>query len=152
MLSRRAAGAPGTAESGFTLVEIMVASLLLALLALVMATYYPNASSNSGFARNETYATLLAQRQVEELKAKTFSFVTPTNYITPTTQTLQNITFTRRVTITLCNATTTAPCPSPITSTQSPNLAVVAVTVSWQEPANNKANAVTLTTMMQNYF
>lgn len=134
------------------MVELLISMLLLTLLALVMATYYPNASSNSGYARNETYATLFAQRQVEEVKAKTFSFITPTNYITPTTVTQWGIQFTRRVIITLCNATTTPPCPNPITSTQSPNLAIVAVTVSWQEPSSNLANAVTLTTMVQNYF
>lgn len=134
------------------MVELLISILLLTLLALVMATYYPNASSNSGYARNETYATLFGQRGMEEIKAKTFSFITPTNYVTATTVTEQGITFTRRVTITMCNASTTPPCPNPITSTQSPNLAIVAVTVSWQEPSSNLANAVTLTTVVQNYF
>ncbi len=139
-------------EAGFTLVELTVSVLLLALLAMVMGLYYPNASSNSAFGRNLTYATLLGQEQMEEIKAKTFSFVTPTNYTTPTTFTQWGVNFTRSVTVTLCAVTVTAPCPNPITATTSPNLTIVAVTVSWQEPSSNLPKAVTLTTVVQNYF
>lgn len=139
-------------ESGFTLIELTVSVLLLALLAMVMGLYYPNASSNSGFGRNLTYATLLAQQQMEEVKAKTFSYVTPTNYLTSTTFTQWGVTFTRSVTVTRCAVTTTTPCPNPITATESPNMTIVAVTVSWQEPSANLPKAVTLTTAVQNYF
>jgi prepilin-type N-terminal cleavage/methylation domain-containing protein len=141
-----------TGESGFTLIELTVSVLLLALLAMVMGLYYPNASSNSAFGRNLTYATLLAQQQMEELKAKTFSYVTPTNYTGSTTFTQWGVNFTRSVTITRCAVTTTAPCPNPVTATESPNLTIVAVTVSWQEASSNLPKAVTLTTAVQNYF
>lgn len=147
---RAASSGPG--EYGFTLIELTVSVLLLALLAMVMGLYYPNASSSSGFGRNLTYATLLGQQQMEELKNKTFSYVTPTNYVTNTTFTQWGVTFTRSVTVTRCAVTTTAPCPSPITATQSPNLTIVAVTVSWQEASSNLPKAVTLTTVVQNYF
>ena len=140
------------AEAGFTLIELMVSVLLLALLAMVMGLYYPNASSNSEFGRNLTYATLLAQQQMEEVKTKTFSYVSPTNYTGSTAFTQWGLTFTRSVTITRCAVTATAPCPNPITSTQSPNLTIVAVTVSWQEPSSNLPKAVTLTSAVQNYF
>lgn len=139
-------------ETGFTLIELTVSALLLALLAMVMGLYYPNASSNSAFGRNLTYATLLAQQQVEEIKTKTFSYVTPTNFTGTTTFSQWGVNFTRSVTVTLCAVTTTAPCPNPITSTQSPNLTIVSVTVSWQEPSSNLPKAVTLTTIAQNYF
>lgn len=139
-------------EAGFTLVELTVSVLLLALLAMVMGLYYPNASSNSGFGRNLTYATLLAQQQMEAVKTKTFSYVTPTNYTGSTVSTQWGVNFTTSVTVTLCATTTTAPCPNPITATQSPDLTIVAVTVSWWEPSSNLAKAVTLTTMAENYF
>jgi type II secretory pathway pseudopilin PulG len=139
-------------EAGFTLVEILVSLLLLTGLAMALGFFYPAASASGGFGRNMTYATLLAQQQMEEIKAKTFTYVTPTNYITSTTFTQWGITFTRRVTVTLCAVTTTAPCPNPITSAQSPNLTVVAVTVAWGEPSSTLPQAVTLTTMVQNYY
>ncbi len=145
-------GSRGGGESGFTLIELTVSVLLLALLAMVMGLYYPNASSNSGFGRNLTYATLLAQQQMEEVKTKTFGYVTPTNYTGSTTFRQWGVNFTRSVTITRCAVTTTAPCPNPITSTQSPNLTIVAVTVSWQELSSNLPKAVTLTSMVQSYF
>jgi prepilin-type N-terminal cleavage/methylation domain-containing protein len=142
----------GVGESGFTLIELTVSVLLLALLAMVMGLYYPNASSNSGFGRNLTFATLLAQRQMEEIKSKTFSYVTPTNYAGNTVSTQWGVDFTRTVTVTRCAVTTTAPCPNPITATESPDLTIVAVTVSWQEASSNLPKAVTLTTIVQNYF
>jgi prepilin-type N-terminal cleavage/methylation domain-containing protein len=139
-------------EAGFTLVELLVAALLLSLVALATATYYPVASSNSAFGRNLTYATLLAQEQMEEIKTKTFSFVTPTNFATSTTFSQWGVGFTRSVTVTRCAASTAVPCPNPITSTQSPNLTIVAVTVAWQEPSSHLPKAVTLTTVVENYF
>ncbi|HEV2440271.1 MAG TPA: prepilin-type N-terminal cleavage/methylation domain-containing protein [bacterium] len=142
----------GGDDTGFTLIELTVSVLLLALLAMVMGLYYPNASSNSGFGRNLTYATLLAQQQMEEVKTKTFSYITPTNYTGSSTFTQWGVNFTRSVTVTRCAVTVTAPCPNPITPTQSPNLTIVAVTVSWQEPSSNLPKAVTLTTTVQNYF
>lgn len=141
-----------SAEAGFTLIELTVSVLLLALLAMVMGLYYPSASSNSAFGRNLTYATLLAQQQMEEVKNKTFSYVTPTNYSGGATFTQWGVNFTRSVAVTLCAVTTTAPCPNPITAAQSPNLTIVAVTVSWQEPSSRQPRNVTLTTMVQNYF
>ena len=140
-----------SAEAGFTLIELTVSVLLLALLAMVMGLYYPSASSNSAFGRNLTYATLLAQQQMEEVKNKTFSYVTPTNYTGGATFTQWGVDFTRSVVVTLCAVTTTVPCPNPITA-QSPNLTIVAVTVSWQERSSHLPRAVTLTTMVQNYF
>ncbi|HLW48949.1 MAG TPA: prepilin-type N-terminal cleavage/methylation domain-containing protein [bacterium] len=147
---RRAAA--GWGEAGFTLVELTVSVLLLALLAMVMGLYYPAASSNSAFGRNVTYATLLAQQQMEEVKTKTFTYVTPTNYTGGATFTQWGVNFARNVTVTRCAVTTTVPCPNPVTATQSPNLTIVAVTVSWQEPSSRLPKAVTLTTMVQNYF
>jgi prepilin-type N-terminal cleavage/methylation domain-containing protein len=139
-------------EAGFTLIELTVSVLLLALLAMVLGLYYPNASSKSAFGRNLTYATLLAQQQMEDIKSKTFSYVTPTNYTGGATFTQWGVNFTRSVAMTRCAITTTAPCPNPIGGAQSPNLTIVAVTVSWQEPSSNLPRTVTLTTMVQNYF
>jgi len=139
-------------EAGFTLLELLVAATLLVLLAVVMASYYVNGSVTSSYGRNLTYATLLAQQQMEEIKAKTFSYVTPTNFTGTTTFSQWGLTFTRSVTVTRCAVTTTAPCPSPITPTQSPNLTIVSVTVSWQDQSTVLLKAVTLTSLVQNYF
>jgi len=134
------------------MIELTVSVLLLAVVAMAMGLYYPRASSNSAFGRNRTYATLLAQEQMEEIKTKTFSYVTPTNFTGSTSFTQWGLTFTRAVTVTRCAVTITAPCPNPITSTTSPNLTIVAVTVSWQELSSNLPKAVTLTSVVQNYF
>jgi hypothetical protein len=89
---------------------------------------------------------------MEDIKSKTFSYVTPTNYTGGATFTQWGVNFTRSVAMTRCAITTTAPCPNPIGGAQSPNLTIVAVTVSWQEPSSNLPRTVTLTTMVQNYF
>ncbi len=157
MLAAGARGRGGSsssapAEPGFTLIEIVVAMFLFVTLVVIMASYYPKASLSGAFGGHQTFATLVAQEQVEELKAKTFSFATPTNFSTPTTFTQAGITYTRTVTIARCAGTTTAPCPNPITATMSPNLTIVTVTVTWQEPSTNSSKTVTLTTVVHNYF
>ncbi len=139
------------AEAGQTLLEITVAMFLFAFLVVVMASFYPKASLSGEFGRNLTTATVLAEQQVEDIKAKTFSFVTPANYSGTQTFTQEGIAFTRSTTITACATSTIPPCPSPINGT-SPNLTIVAVTVTWQEPSTNSAKSAVLTTLIHNYF
>lgn len=140
------------AEAGQTLLEITVAMFLFAFLVVVMASFYPKASLSGEFGRNLTTATVLAEQQVEDIKAKTFSFVTPANYSGTQTFTQEGVTFTRSAAVTPCATSTTAPCPSPINATTSLNLTIVAVTVTWQEPSTNSVKSAVLTTLIHNYF
>ncbi len=139
-------------EDGFSLIELTVAIFLFVFLVFVMATYYPATSLTAHFGQHLTYATLFAQQQMEEIRTKTFSYVTPTNFTGFTTSSNDGVVFTRTVTITLCTATTTAPCPNPTSTSVSANVTLVTVTVSWQEPASSTPKAVTLTSAAQNYF
>ena len=140
------------AEAGFSLIELVVATFLFILLVSVAATFYPHAALQGQFGQHLTFATLLAQEQVEEIKTKTFSFVTQTNFTGSSAFTNAGIPYTRTVTITLCTATTTAPCPNPITAATSPNATLVTVTVTWQEPSTNSSKTYSITTAVQNYF
>ncbi len=140
------------AERGFTLIEVTIALFLFIALAFIMGSYYPKASLSGGLGRNLTYATHLTQSRMEEIKSTTFSFVTPANFSGSQTFTQYGITFTRTVTVTQCLTSTLPPCPSPINTTTSPNLTIVAVSLSWTEPSTSVAKTTTLSTVIHGFF
>ncbi len=148
----RASGHGPEAEAGFSLIELVVAMLLFVLLVSVMATYFSHAALSGQFGQHLTFATLVAQEQAEEIKTKTFSFVTSTNFTGSSAFSNAGITYTRTVTITPCTLTTTAPCPNPIITATSPNATLVTVTVTWQEPSTNSSKSYAITMAVHNYF
>jgi type IV pilus modification protein PilV len=58
----------GTREQGFSLVEMLVAILLLTVGLLALATMQTNAVANNAFGNQLTQATFLAQDKLEELR------------------------------------------------------------------------------------
>jgi len=60
---------------GFTLLEILVTLVICALGALALANLQIVSMRGSGFNRDATFATTLAQRKMEELKSSSYSTV-----------------------------------------------------------------------------
>jgi prepilin-type N-terminal cleavage/methylation domain-containing protein len=61
-------------ERGFTLAEVMVATALLATAVVTLANLFGVATRTNLGARNTTYATVLAEQKMEELRALTWGF------------------------------------------------------------------------------
>src|SRR5262245_55995995 len=103
-----------TQESGFTMIEVMVAMLLTALTVIGVLGLYRVESRASGFSRRETEAAVLAQDKLEELRLQ----AAPTGAVSattdnPTDQLSGTSIFTRSYTI----ATTSDPAVFKITVT-----------------------------------
>src|SRR5215208_3250795 len=58
---------------GFSLIEVMVAAMLLALTATCFAALYPQAHQLRSRAENTSRATMLAQHKIEQLRDLSFS-------------------------------------------------------------------------------
>jgi len=75
---RGAAAAEGRferrSEGGFSLVEVIVATSLLATALVTLAQLFAISTKTNLSSRNTTYATVLAQQKVEELRALTWGF------------------------------------------------------------------------------
>jgi hypothetical protein len=61
-------------ESGFSLVEVMVASGLLATALIALAQLFAISTTANLSARHSTYAALLAEHKLEELRSLTWGF------------------------------------------------------------------------------
>lgn len=62
-----------TAERGFTLVEILVATSILAVGFVAVATAFRYATASAESGRGETIATFLAEQRIESLKSATLA-------------------------------------------------------------------------------
>jgi len=75
---RGAAAAAGRferrSEGGFSLVEVIVATSLLATALVTLAQLFAISTKTNLSSRNTTYATVLAQQKVEELRSLTWGF------------------------------------------------------------------------------
>lgn len=67
-------GGVRTGESGFSLIETLVASALLAGALMALAHLFALSTESNFGARTTTYATVLAEQKLEELKALTYAF------------------------------------------------------------------------------
>ena len=63
-----------TAESGFTIVEVLVAMALIAFMALGIAQLFGVAIQSTSGARHQTSTTILAAQKMEQLRALTWGF------------------------------------------------------------------------------
>jgi prepilin-type N-terminal cleavage/methylation domain-containing protein len=135
---------------GFSLLEVMVAALILALTATAFAALYPQAHQLRSRAENMTRATMLAQHKIEQLRNLAF---TDLNYEA----------------LRVANVIDASPTSSPYTFTeidsltndlpqgsgtltiveQEENLVRVDVTVSW-DGAVSSATSVTTSTYIAN--
>ena len=62
------------AESGFSLVETLVATALLATALVALAELFGVAAKANSTARNNTFATVLAEQKIEQLRSLTWGF------------------------------------------------------------------------------
>ena len=79
-----------SADSGFSLIEVLIATILLATALVTLAQLFAISTQSNADARNVSYSTLLAQQKVEELRALAWGFDSsglPTSDITSDTAT-----------------------------------------------------------------
>jgi prepilin-type N-terminal cleavage/methylation domain-containing protein len=75
-------------SGGFSLIEVMVATVLLATAVVTLAQLFGLSTRSNLAARNSSYSTILAEQKVEELRALTWGFDAqglPTSDITTNT-------------------------------------------------------------------
>jgi type II secretory pathway pseudopilin PulG len=63
-------------ETGSTLVEVMIATVILATGVLTMAQLFGVATASNSAARANTFATVLAEQKIEQLRSLTWGFDT----------------------------------------------------------------------------
>ena len=63
-------------ESGFSLIEVMVATGLLATAIVTLAQLFALSTQTNVASRNTTYASVLAEQKIEELRALAWGFDT----------------------------------------------------------------------------
>jgi prepilin-type N-terminal cleavage/methylation domain-containing protein len=78
-----------TAERGFSLVEVLVAMTILAVALTSLAQLFAMSTRANASSRTTTYASLLAQQKMEQLRGLTYGF---DNLGLPLTDTVSNVT------------------------------------------------------------
>ena len=63
-------------ESGFSLIEVLIATLILAIALVSLAQLFALSTKSNMGARNTTYTAVLAQQKLEELRSLTWGFDT----------------------------------------------------------------------------
>ena len=119
-------------QSGFTLLEVMVAIVILTIGLLGTAGLTTGVIKGNRYSKNVTSATAVAQTRLEEIKSGGYANATTTNFPGDTV-TMGSTPFTRTVAIT--------------NSSPAANMKTVSVTVSWKE-ANNSSRSVNLQTIL----
>lgn len=79
-----------SADAGFSLIEVLIATILLATALVSLAELFAVATRSNVEARSVSYATLLAEQKIEELRALSWGFDAsglPTSDITSNTAT-----------------------------------------------------------------
>lgn len=66
-------------QSGFTLIELMIALVILAVGILALATMQIVSIRTNAFSTEMTYATMLAQSEFEEFRNMAYDDITPTS-------------------------------------------------------------------------
>jgi len=151
---RRPSRRTARGEAGFTLIEITVATALFGVLVFTLAEFYPFAALNGQLGRSLSFATRLAQLQMEEIRTKTFDYInnnSPNNSTEPectvnTQYSQATVTFTVTSVCVPCINDSTGPCLN------SANLIKATVTVTWVEAATQSRRSITLFTLRHNVF
>ncbi len=107
-------------KNGFTLIEVMIAILILAVGMMAMALLQITAIRGGSFANQVTQASIYGQDKIEEIKNTTYASVTNGN---DTITSGNGVTYSRTWTVTV---------DSPYTGSKTVNL-----TVSWTGPQGN---------------
>jgi len=120
-------------RAGFTLIEMLVAILILTIGLLGTAGLTTQIVHGNFFSKNITSATVIAQTQLEAVQNKGYAGATTTTFPSAATVSMGGVSFSR---------TTTIADNSPAS-----NMKTIAVTVTWNE-SNNVARSVTLETIL----
>ena len=119
-------------QYGFTLLEVLVAIVILTIGLLGTAGLTTGVIRGNHYSKNITSATAAAQTQLESIKSSGYANATTTNFPSDTV-TMGGMTFTRTTTVT--------------NSSPAANMKTVSVTVSWTE-SNNTSRSVNLQTIL----
>ena len=119
-------------QYGFTLLEVLVAIVILTIGLLGTAGLTTGVIRGNHYSKNITSATATAQTQLESIKSSGYANATTTNFPSDTV-TMGGMTFTRTTTVT--------------NSSPAANMKTVSVTVSWTE-SNNTSRSVNLQTIL----
>ncbi len=137
-------------RTGFSLIEAMIAVLVLSFTVTVFASLYPTAARLRSKSENVTQATMLAQKKIEQVRAIPYASLTYTglqaNSIIDASPNSSPYTFT-----TTDNLAIKLPAPSGTVSISTPStdLKRVDVTISWGGVIAN-GNSVTASTLIAN--
>jgi type IV pilus assembly protein PilV len=119
-------------QDGFTLLEVLVAIVILTIGLLGTAGLTTGVIRGNHFSKNVTSATAAGQTKLEAIKSGGYTYATTTNFPSDTVA-MGGTTFTRAITIT--------------SSSPAANMKTVSVTVSWIE-SNNTGRSVNLQTIL----
>ena len=119
-------------QNGFTLLEVLVAIVILTIGLLGTAGLTTGVIRGNHYSKNITSATAAGQTKLEVIKSGGYSYATAANFPNDTV-TMGGKSFTRSTTIT--------------NSSPAANMKTVSVTVSWTE-SNNTARSVNLQTIL----
>jgi type IV pilus modification protein PilV len=119
-------------QQGFTLIEVLVAIVILTIGLLGTAGLTTGIIRGNHFSKNVTSATAAAQTQLESVKSGGYTYAIAANFPNDSV-TMAGMTFTRQTTI-------TADSPAA-------NMKTISVTVNWTE-STNTSRSVTLQTIL----
>jgi type IV pilus assembly protein PilV len=125
-------------NEGFTLLEVMIALVILSVGLLGLAALQLVAVKSNSFSSEMTYATMIAQQQIESLKSLPFTDgnLTPGSHTPPTPPNSKGVQY-----IITWTVTDNAPAT---------NMKTIALTVTWQSLRQGKAiDASTVTANLQ---
>jgi len=134
MKNRLQSRRPGNADpqSGFTLLEVLVAIVILTIGLLGTAGLTTGVIRGNHYSKNITSATAAAQTKLEAIKSGGYTNATSANFPSDTV-TMGGTSFTRTIAIT--------------SSSPAANMKTASVTVTWSE-ANNTSRSVNLQTIL----
>jgi type IV pilus assembly protein PilV len=120
---------PISIEEGFTLIEIMIALVVMSIGLTALAAVQISAIQGNAFSKRMTTAVSIADEKMEQIKSNLYTEIVSES---SSQITQSNLNFTRQVTVTN---------NSPLTNTKTIN-----VTVSWSE--GSKSHSVPITTIV----
>ncbi len=145
-------------ERGFSLIEIVVATVVFAVVVVVIGSYFPTAALSGRIGRNVTIAASLAQQKVEQVRAQGFSYVAAGNADGTESIDQGGVTFTRTTTTCVPPSSSSGSCGSlPAecaggAGVSDSKLAKVCVQVTWTDQGFTAARTVTDVIFLQGYY